>query len=184
MAKDLGQRVEARPHLRQPLWGDALPGAAFPHYETAMRLAHELATTDKDALLAMLKRTDVETAEDPEAQALLARWQPVLAALHEGAHAVDATPPQAPTKPGQPGMTNLLDARWVANLAMFEARARRARGDGLAAVRSSLDAATFAVDLNRKGTLIEQVIASALVAIAVSECWWSKLRNSGVICAP
>lgn len=171
LADGLQQRLEARPHHRQPLWGEARPGSAFAHYEQAMQKAHELGVADKDALLAMLPRTDADTAEAPEAQALLARWRPVLESLHEGAHAVDATPPPAPTMPGQPGTTNLLDARWVANLAMFDARALRARGDGLAAVQRSLDAATLAVDLNRKGTLIEQMIASALVAITVNECW-------------
>lgn len=171
IAEGLQQRLQSRPHHRQPLWGEGKPGSAFAHYEQAMQKARELGVADKDALLAMLPRTDADTAEATESQALLARWQPVLAALHEGAHAVDATPPPAPTMPGQPGMTNLLDARWVANLAMFDARALRARGDGLAAVQRSLDAATFGVDLNRKGTLIEQMVASALVAIAVNECW-------------
>ena len=171
MADGLQQRLQARPHHRQALWGEARPGSAFSHYEQAMQKAHDLGATDKDALLAMLPRTDADTAEAPAAQALLARWQPVLEALHAGAHAADATPPAAPTAPGQPGMTNLLDARWVVNLAMFEARALRHRGDGLAAVHRSLDAATFAVDLHRRGTLIDQMIASAVVAIATTECW-------------
>lgn len=171
MAEGLQQRLHARPHLRQPLWGAASPGSAFASYEEAVRQAHARTGTDKDALLAMLKRTDAETAEEPEAQALLDRWQPVLQALRTGAHAADATPPPAPTAPGQPGMSNLLDVRWVTNMAMFEARALRHRGAGLAAVQQSLDAATFAVDLHRKGTLIEQMIASAAVAIATNECW-------------
>lgn len=171
LADGLQQRLEARPHHRQPLWGEARPGSAFAHYEQAMQKARELGVADRDALLAMLLRTDADTAEAPESQALLARWQPVLEALHEGAHTVDATPPPAPTVPGQPGMTNLLDARWVVNLAMFDARASRARGAGLAAVHRSLDGATFGVDLHRKGTLIEQMVASAIVAIAVNECW-------------
>ncbi len=171
MRRDLELRLAARDHQRAPLWGESTPGRAFVPYANAMGKARELAQTDDDALVRMLRHDDAQTAEDPEAVALRVRWQPILADLHAGAHAVDATPP-APDDPESPGaLTNLLDARWVANCAMFEARALRHRGEHLAAVQVSLDAATFAADLHRRGTLIDQMVASAIVAIATAETW-------------
>lgn len=171
MRRDLELRLAARDHQRAPLWGESTPGRAFVPYANAMDKARELAQADDEALLRMLRHDDAQTAEDPEAVALRARWQPVLADLHAGAHAVDATPP-SPDDPESPGeLTNLLDARWVANCAMFEARALRHRGEHLAAVQVSLDAATFAADLHRRGTLIDQMVASAIVAIATGETW-------------
>ena len=169
MANDAEQRIAARQHRREPLWGAATTGAAFPAYERAMASARTLAKPDREALLRMLRRSDEATATDAEAIELRQRWQPVLAAMHDGAHATDATPPPAPPAAGGQ-VTDLLDARWVANAAMFEARARRHQDDGVAAVQLSLDAATFAADLHRRGTLIDQMIATATVAIA-TECW-------------
>lgn len=171
MQNDLELRLAARDHQRPPLWGESTPARAFVPYAHAMDKARALAKTDDATLVRMLRHDDAQTAEDPEAVALRARWQPILADLHAGAHAVDATPP-APADPESPGeLTNLLDARWVANCAMFEARALRHRGDHLAAVRVSLDAATFAADLHRRGTLIDQMVAAAIVAIATAETW-------------
>lgn len=171
MRRDLELRLAARDHQRAPLWGESTPARAFVPYAHAMDKARELAKTDDARLVGLLRRDDAQTAEDPEAVALRARWQPILADLHAGAHAVDATPP-APDDPESPGeLTNLLDARWVANCAMFEARALRHRGEHLAAVQVSLDAATFAADLHRRGTLIDQLVASAMVAITTAETW-------------
>lgn len=171
MQNDLELRLAARDHQRAPLWGESTPTRAFVSYAHAMDKARELAKKDDARLVRLLRHDDAQTAEDPEAVALRTRWQSLLADLHAGAHAVDATPP-APDDPESPGeLTNLLDARWVANCAMFEARALRHRGEHLAAVRVSLDAATFAADLHRRGTLIDQMVASAIVAIATAETW-------------
>lgn len=171
MQEDLELRLVARDHQREPLWGESAPGRAFVPYAHALTKANQLAKEADKALLRTLRQDDATTAEDPESVALRARWQPILADLHAGAHANDATPPAAddPESPGD--LTNLLDARWVANCAMFEARALRHRGQHLAAVQVSLDAATFAADLHRRGTLIDQMIATAMVAIATSETW-------------
>ena len=172
MANDVEQRVAARQHLREPLWGEATTGSAFAAYERTMATARTLAKGDRDALLRMLRRDDAATATDAEAIELRQRWLPVLTALHDGAHATDATPPPAPaTAAGDGRVTDLLDARWVANAAMFAARALRHQGNGMAAVQHSLDAATFAADLHRRGTLIDQMIATATAAIAMTECW-------------
>ncbi|MBL8724702.1 MAG: hypothetical protein JNK49_11685, partial [Planctomycetes bacterium] len=76
-----------------------------------------------------------------------------------------------PDLAGHVGTANLLDARTVVNLAMFEVRALRHRGDLRSAVRLSLDAAAFARDLHRRGTLIDQMIGAACVAIATHEHW-------------
>jgi hypothetical protein len=171
MQNDLELRLAARDHRREPLWGESTPGRAFVPYAHALDKSRALAKTDDAALVRMLRRDDAQTAEDPEAVALRARWQPLLADLHAGAHAADASPP-APDDPESPGdLTNLLDARWIANCAMFEARVRRHRGEHLAAVQVSLDAATFAADLHRRGTLLDQMIATAIVAIATAETW-------------
>lgn len=171
MQNDLELRLVARDHQRQPLWGESTPGRAFVPYAHALTKANQLAKSADKELLRTLRQDDATTAEDPGSAALRARWQPLLADLHAGAHATDATPPSAddPESPGD--LTNLLDARWIANCAMFEARVRRHRGEHLAAVQVSLDAATFAADLHRRGTLIDQMIATAMVAIATAETW-------------
>src|SRR5204863_9382969 len=64
-----------------------------------------------------------------------------------------------------------LDARWLVNMTVFEARALRLAGQPRAAVERALDAATFGADLVRSGMLIQQMIGAALVAIAADEAW-------------
>lgn len=159
---------DGRPHHRRAAWGETTGDVAFRHYERATTLAKELSRTDSDELLQTLRSSDEQVAT--ERIALRQRWQPVLDALRAGAHAADVTPPGTPASARAP-IVNLLDCRWVANAAVFEARALRHQGEGVMAVQHTLDAATFGADLVRRGLLINQMIGGAILAIGGSEAW-------------
>lgn len=151
-----------RDFARDVAWGTADDGNAFAHYARAEQGARDRAGSDKDALLATLRFDDARVAT--AAAPLLERWQPVLDAMRCGAHAANATPPDT-------AIANLLDCRHVVNVAMFAVRAARHRGEHLAAARLTLDTATYAADVVRRGVLINQMIGAALLAIATGETW-------------
>lgn len=157
----LRAQLAARDHRRPPLWGEAALGNAFTHYDRAVEAARTaMAMQDTGRLL---RCSDGELAAD---QALRTSWRSALNELRAGSHAAEAAPP--PWRADQPGPTivNLLHCRDLANIAMFEARARRHEGAHAAAVQHSLDAAQFGADLLHRGLVIHQMIGSAITAIA------------------
>ncbi|MBL8755855.1 MAG: hypothetical protein JNK15_21340 [Planctomycetes bacterium] len=161
----LARAHAARPAQRVAAFGDTTEAHAWTHYDLATTLARPLADTDNTELVATLRRSDAQVAA--ETADLRARWQPVLAALHAGAHAGDVR--QEATRLRHTG--NMLVDRWIANMAVFTARAALHEGRDLEAVQSTLDGATFAADRMRTGTLIDQVIGAAVLAICTSEVW-------------
>jgi len=128
-----------------------------------------LLRADNDALVATLRRSDAEVAE--QTGELRARWQPVVDVLRAGAHAERALPPLQPLDGAPTGISNLLSCRWVANAAVFAARAARHEGRGVEAVQRTLDAATFGADIARHGTMVEQMIGVAILTIGSGEAW-------------
>ena len=160
---------DRREHGREPLWGEGSDGDAFAEYARAAALAKPLAAADDKELKATLRRTDAQVAA--ETIELRARWQPVLEAMRAGAHHRDGKHPAVRRGDSQAGIANLLVSRWIANAAVFEARALRHAGQHQQAVAWTLDAMTFGADHVRGGLLINQMIGLALVGIASKEAW-------------
>jgi hypothetical protein len=170
IAQRLQAECDAQPVQRGVLWGEPRDGDAWQHYDAATALAQKLLATDEKAMLQMLRDTDevIATSRD----VMRARWRPVVDALRAGAQATRAMPPPLFDAEGKPGpFANLLTQRWVANAAVFEARALRHAGRGSEAVRHTLDACTFAFDQLQRGLLIDQMIGAAILTIASSEAW-------------
>lgn len=161
-AEALRARVAARDLHRPPLWGEATDGVAFAHYATAIELAHEVMANRQTT--ALLQASDAELAAD---QALRTSAQPALTALRAGSRAATVATPSWPGDRSAGEIVSLLHCRELANLAMFEARARRHERAHLAAVQLSLDAAQFGADLLQRGLLINQMIGCASTAIAI-----------------
>jgi hypothetical protein len=151
-----------------PLWGAARIGSAAPHYRTALQQARSLAQEHHEALVASLRRTGAQLCT--EMPGLRRAWQPMLDELEQGAHATEHGWP-TPQTVAELDQINLLDARWLANAAMFESRARRHEGDQLGAVGITLDAATFARDFVQRSVLIQRMIGGAALAIVIKEAW-------------
>lgn len=157
-----------REHRREPLWGTGTAGSAFAGYEQALELAKELCTNDKELVATLPHRDDGKVAGT---EALRARWHPALVALRGAAHCTDARPPELPLDEPSHGIVNLLQARWLVNMAVLEARALRLAGQPRQAVEHTLDAAQFGADLVHSGVLIHAMIGAAMVSIATSEAW-------------
>jgi hypothetical protein len=166
--ENLRAREAAAPRGREVAWGDATTGNAAPHYQRALAMTRALLPADEAALRRTLPHDDESRAANTNG--LLERWQPVLDALRDGAHAPEAVPPFADVDATRP-FANLLTCRWIVNAAVLDARVLRQRGEQLAAVRRTLDAATFGADLLRRGLLIDQMIGCAMLAIATNEAW-------------
>lgn len=156
---------QARVHRRTPLWGEACDQRAFDHYERAATAAAALYAARGRELLSLLTTPAERLATT--AGDLRAAWQPVLADLRAGAHATDTQPKQSPYGPTGDRSPDLIATRWVANCAVFEAKALRHAGRHVEAVQHALDAATLAVDLTRDRILIDQAMGLALLAIAL-----------------
>jgi hypothetical protein len=164
----LREQWDARPHRREPLWGEATGDRASAHYERADAAARQLQKDDKALLRLLPHRGDLTATR---AGALRTGWQPVLTHLRAGAHATDVRPAPGPDAEPKQQARNLLDARWVANAAIFEARVLRNEGRANEAVQWSLDAATYGADLMRGSLVINQMIGVAIVHIATIEAW-------------
>lgn len=161
----LERTVAAQPRHREPLWGDATAGLAFAHHERAADLVHAIEKAHGKQLVSLLPITEAKVA-DPD---LREQWRSALAALREASHATDTTMPQGSELAPPPyGVVNLLSMRWLANVATFEARELVREDHDVEAVRCSLDAATLALDVIGSGALINQMIGTATLAIAVS----------------
>lgn len=167
-AATLESAWRARDHRREPLWGKGTSGSAFAGYAQALEQAQELMAS-QDERVATLPHHDDAKVEGTAA--LRARWQPALMALSAAAHCRDAAPKELPEGTPASGLANLLQARWLVNMAVLEARARRLAGQPQPAVEHTLDAATFGADLVRSSLLIHAMIGSALVSIACHEAW-------------
>lgn len=165
----LRAEVRAAPTRRHVLWGKPTEGSAHAHYERAIAAARALQKDHLDELLATLRDDGAEIAL--RRRDLRQAWQPVLAALRAGAAAVDVSAPLPGDENVEPKIQNLLDYRWIANAAVFEARALRHEGRHVEAVQQTLDAAALAADLVRRGALIDQMIGAATLAIATTEAW-------------
>ncbi len=167
----------ARSWQRPVLWGEGAGGDAFAAYAEALAVAAAQRRDQKD--LIPLLHTPAKVTAERRAE-LLAAWAPAVAALQRGARCAAARPPADPRDGFAAHTQNLLDARWVVNVAMLQARDRLAVGDGHGAVTLMLDAATFGADHLRSPLLIDQMIGVAMVAIATTEVWTDeRLRALG-----
>ncbi|HEU4418519.1 MAG TPA: hypothetical protein VFT55_06240 [Planctomycetota bacterium] len=171
--EQLRRKFHARPQKREPLWGEVIKGAAFSHYGHALAAARPLSKQLPPP--ARLFAIDDEQLA-AEVEPFRARWAPMLASLRAGAHSANASPPPLGDEP-ETSTENLLDCRWVVNIAILEARVLRCEGRSVEAVQHTLDAAQFGADLLRRGSLINQMIAVAILTIA-TDCWpEEKLRR-------
>jgi hypothetical protein len=153
---------------RPPLWGETRDGLAFAEYGRGIALARDCLDADHEAFTALRRLPDDQLVA--AAAELRARWQPMLAALHAGAHCRDARPPGV-TAAGKDQVLDLLATRELANAAVLEARLRLLQRERRAAVGWTLDAATLGADLCQRGLLINQMIGCAVLAIATREAW-------------
>lgn len=168
-AEQAANEWEARDFTRQPLHGTAQPGSAFAHYQRATELIAALdpQTTAKARDL-RLHKGSMPAAAKAE---LLQQFAPALQAMQQGAHCLDARPPMRWRDGFSHRVQNLLVARELVNAAVLSARAQCDGGEPAAAVPLLLDAATFASDLTSSPLLIDQMIGTALTAIATVEAW-------------
>jgi hypothetical protein len=171
--EQLRRKFHARTDKREPLWGEVIKGSAFTHYGHALTaarpLSKQLATPAK-----LFAINDEQLAA--EVEPFRAKWAPMLDSLRAGAHSANASPPPLGDEP-ETSVENLLDCRWVVNIAILEARLLCHEGRHVEAVQRTLDAAQFGADLLRRGSLINQMIAVAILTIA-TDCWpEEKLRH-------
>jgi len=172
----LERAVAARPHVRQPAWGEPTTESAFACYERATTAVAAFEKGNFQLLVCFLSGTDAAIAADTTVRP---RWSTVLEPLRAGAHATDTRVPGDSSLLQQPyGVVHLLPLRWVANVGMFEARALLHEGRDLDAVRTSLDATTLGLDTIRTGALINQMIGAAVLAIGPS--MWTEERLSAL----
>ena len=164
---ELRTKWESRERRREPLWGDATTERAYEHYRRASDAAMALCSAHNDALMALLplRGDGLPTAE------LRNAWQAMLEDLHRGAHATDLRPTADPYGGVDTTTLSLLPLRWVANCALFEARVLLHEERAIDAARVSLDAASLGADLLRDDVLINRMIGSAVLAIAMDT--WS-----------
>lgn len=166
LTRELQREFEARPFTREPLWGAANAERAFDHYDRAMAQAAPLIEPPKR--MAEFWKHRREPANEKH-DALRAQWQPLVNSMRIGAHATDIRP----VKVGERHFhtTNLLAARGLCNLAIDTAERALDAGDAQTAIELTLDASTFAHDLMQRGSLIDQMVGGALMAIATGEAW-------------
>lgn len=135
-----------RDYRRPIAWGEERPGSAFAHYVQALTLVQQI-SPDHQQLL------DVRDGELDESttRTLLCAFAPAIAALHAGAHCVDARPDLPwPLTSRQPPPDCDLRALWTfVRLSRVEGRAMLDAGAGRRAVEFLLDAATMAADFIR-----------------------------------
>jgi hypothetical protein len=160
---------QLRDHRRLPLYGEGTDGRAFDGYEQAIELAKPLCKGSNRELIATLPHKNDAKVEGTEA--LRERWRPAIDALRAASRCNDARPPQTSADAPETGVLSLLDARWLVNMTVLEARALRLAGKPREAVERTLDAATFGADLMQSGLLINTMIGAAVVAIAIDEAW-------------
>ncbi|MBX3465081.1 MAG: hypothetical protein KF830_18075 [Planctomycetes bacterium] len=168
-AATLRGELAAQPPQRAVLWGEPGPGNAHAHYAAAAALARALARDHQRDLVALLPHG--QDLDGSRHAALRSRWRELLVPLRAGAAAADASWPAPGDGDLEAPIANLLDWRWLANAAVFEARARLHEGRDLEAVQPTLDAAMLAADLLRRGRLVEQTMGLALLAIGTTEAW-------------
>lgn len=167
--EELQAEWNAKSPNRAVAFGEPTAGEAFVHYRQATELAQGRGASDYPSMIAMLRETDAEVATGHAE--LHERWRPVLDELRAGTTCGTASPLRWHGDRVEDRLENLIDCRWVANAAVFAARAARHAGRHADAVRYSLDAATFGADLMRRGLLVDQMIGGALLTIAVAEAW-------------
>ncbi len=155
---------------RAPAWGKAEDGAAFDAYVTALDFVNALSDEDRDFVLRFdpqSEANDTECVED-----LRRRSLPALEALSQGAHCTDARPPlDWRDYPGPKTELRLRTVHILIELVRIEVMHRLANGDGLGAVKLTLDAATLGNDITYGSTLIDQMIGSSTVTHVTSRTW-------------
>lgn len=169
-AKTAEQTWAAHDGSRQPLWGEGQAGSAFAAYDEVADALNGSFTAEDQRLLRQM-RTHPETLAAEQADALLARWRPFVAAMRIGAHRLDARRPMTWSQGWSMHVHNLLALRELVNVSVIEASRMRAAGELRQATELLLDAATFGADLVRSPLLIDQMIGQALVTIAISEAF-------------
>lgn len=156
---------DSRDFDRAPACGEGIAGSAFAHYAKAVDRAAALG--DEDARLLRELRLSPGSVSPTDRAAFAVRWQPLLRELVDGAHCRDARPPVRWQQGFLHNPISLLPARNLVNSAVVEARRLFAEGDRGKAVELLLDTATFACDLQQAPTVVEQMVASSLLAIVV-----------------
>lgn len=154
-----------RDFTREPACGEGTEGSAFAHYQKAVDRAAEFGADDAG----LLRDLRLSPGEVPAAAraAFTVRWEPLLRELVAGARCRDARPPVRWQQGFLQSPISLLPARNLVNAAVVESRRLAAAGERGAAVELLLDAATFACDLQQSPTIVEQMVASSLLAIVV-----------------
>ncbi len=151
----LAHEREARPTLREALYGETVDERAWPHYEEA--LAGIAAALDKRPRT--YNAAEASTPEErAERDALLAELDDAFAALRRGAHARDARTAIEWDIGWQASGPRLSNTRMLAIHAVANAQASVERGKDRAAVETLLDMHQFGRDLACSPCLIEEMI--------------------------
>ncbi len=177
---------DARESSRPALWGEAIGGRAWPHYERAFAL---LSVSSDDGYLPYLARiegrrlagvTNTERLrEGPPPAEVIADNAPALAALREGAHSTDGRRLMDWSAGFNLRIQNMLTARHLANAGVLTAIVAASDGDGQQAVQRLLDVLQLGRDLAQSPLLVEQMIGFAVMQIGswMTIEWSNLLRH-------
>jgi hypothetical protein len=161
------EQWRSRDFHRQALWGESAAGASFVCYEQAIAAASEVGAEARGRL--PVWREHQQDATPAEWAEFDRSWSEPIRLMQEGARLDDARLP-IEWKDGMEHRTLArLPARDLVNAALVQARRLADGGEAAAAARLVLDAGLFAVDLQQSPILVDQMLASALVAIVAKE---------------
>jgi hypothetical protein len=156
-----------RDFTRTPLFGESVAGSAFEVYPRAIEQAKELGRDDTTLLRDLRLHSDRVTIA--AAAAFEVRWQTPITTMQAGAHKSDARPAVQWKHGINANQTHLMPARDLVNACLIVARRHCASGNSTAGLELLLDAATFASDLQQSPVIVDQMVASSLLAIVVME---------------
>ncbi len=177
---------DAREPSRPALWGEAVGGPAWPHYERAFAM---FSMSSDDGYLPYLARVEgrrlagvantERLREGPPAVEVVVDNAPALAALREGAHCTDGKRPMDWSAGFNLRVQTLLTARHLANAGALAAIVAASDGDGQQCVRIMLDVMQLGRDLVQSPLLIEQMIGCAVMQVGgwMTIDWSNLLRH-------
>lgn len=152
----LEERLGQETHERAVLWGEALDGDGWAHYERALEL---VAAFDHGELLDV--RAGVEDAKVVRRAEIATEGAELLAELRAGAHARTARRSVDLDQGFYQPFLKLLNTRKLLHVVEAHAQTCLDRGDESEAVRALLDVMQFGADVSDSPVMIEELIGVA-----------------------